>query len=149
MRNRILFLIQLSVALACAGGPSVLGVPTVVSDTFFDMAPGITNPDEVRDLMHEKYPARFRDAGIGGRAVLLVSVDDMGEVQDASLEQGTGHGALDELALELAGILRFSPAQIGGRPIPVWVTVPINLAPPPVQTAAKGENLRDLSQQEG
>lgn len=139
MRNKILILIQLSVALACAGGPSVLGVPTVVSDTFYDMAPGITNPDEIRDLMREEYPPLLRDAGIGGRAVLLISVDDMGQVQDASLERGTGHEALDELALELAKMFRFSPAQIGGRPIPIWVTVPINLTPPTAQPATRGE----------
>ena len=34
------------------------------------------------------------------------------------------------LRRELAKIIQFSPAQVGGYPVPVWVTVPINLTHP-------------------
>ena len=145
MRNLIFLLIPLSVAFGCAGGFSVLGIPTVVSDTSYDLAPGITNSDEVRNAMREEYPPLLRDAGVRGTAVLLVSVDDIGQVQDASLEQGSGHRALDDLALELAKIIQFSPAQIRGNPVPVWVTVPINLTPPAAGRAVRREIRREGS----
>jgi TonB family protein len=137
MRNLIVLLIPLSVTLGCAGGFSVLGIPTVVSDTSYDLAPGITNSDEVRNAMREEYPPLLRDAGVRGTAVLLLSVDDIGQVQDASVEQGSGHRALDDLALELAKIIQFSPAQIRGYNVPVWVTVPVNLVPPPARPATR------------
>ncbi len=131
------FLIPMAVALGCAGTYSVLGIPTVVSDTAYDLAPAITNPDEVRDAMREEYPPLLRDAGIRGTVIMLVFVDDTGQIQRPSLEESSGHRALDDMALELAKIIQFSPAQNGDKAVPVLVRVPINLVPPPAQRATR------------
>jgi len=131
------FLIPIALALGCAGTYSVLGMPTVVSDTAYDLAPEITNPDEVRDAMREEYPPLLRDAGIRGTVILSIFVDETGQIQRTSLEESSGHRALDDVALELAKIFQFNPAQNEGKTVPVLVRVPINLAPPPARTATK------------
>ncbi|MFH1764815.1 MAG: energy transducer TonB [Gemmatimonadota bacterium] len=137
MKTYFFFLIPIFFAFGCAGTLSVLGMPTVVSDTAFDLAPEITNSDEVRNAMREEYPPLLRDAGIRGAVVLLVFVDEMGQIQRTSLEQSSGHQALDDMALELAKIIQFNPAQNGGKAVPVLVRVPINLVPPAARAATK------------
>jgi len=131
------FLIPISLAFGCAGTISVLGMPTVVSDTSYDLAPVITNPDEVRNIMREEYPPLLRDAGIRGTVILLVFVDETGRVQRTSLEESSGHPALDDIALEMAKAIQFNPAQNGGEAVPVLVRIPINLVPPPAQRATR------------
>lgn len=137
MRTASFLLFALLVVIGCAGGGSVLGVPTVVSDTAFDLPPEITNPDEVMDAMRDQYPPLLRDARIGGSVVLLASVGEMGRVQNSSLAESSGHQALDQLALELASILRFTPAQHGGRAVRVMVKIPMELVPGPPGRATK------------
>lgn len=132
-----LFLTPIFFAFGCAGTISVLGMPTVVSDTAYDLAPEITNPDEVRNAMREEYPPLLRDAGIRGTAILSIFVDETGQIQRTSLKESSGHQALDDVALELAKIFEFNPAQNGGETVPVMVTVPVNLAPPPARAATK------------
>lgn len=137
MKTSLFFLIPISFAFGCAGTLPALGIPTVVSDTAFDLAPEITNPDEFRNAMREAYPPLLRDAGIRGAVVLLLVVDEMGQIQRTSLEQSSGHQALDGMALELAKIIQFNPAQNGGEAVPVSVRVPINLVPPPAGRVTK------------
>ena len=137
MKTYFFFLIPILVAFGCAGTFSVVGMPTVVSDTAFDLAPEITNSDEVGNAMREAYPPLLRDAGIGGAVVLLLAVDETGQIQRTSLEQSSGHRTLDDMALELAKIIQFNPAQTGGKAVPVSVRVPINLVPPPARVATR------------
>ncbi len=138
MKTSFFFLIPISLAFGCVGTISVLGVPTVVSDTAYDMAPEITNPDEVRNAMRELYPPLLRDAGIRGTVVLLFFVDETGQIQRSSLEESSGDRNLDDIALELAKIIQFNPAQNGGETVPVIVRVPINLVPPPPGRVTRG-----------
>ena len=133
------FLLPIALSFGCAGTNSVLGTPTVVSDTAYDLAPEITNPDEVRDAMRREYPPLLRDARIRGTAVLVVFVGEAGQIQHASLEEGSGHKALDDMVLKLAEIIQFNPAQNGSEAVPVLVRVPINLVPPPAGRAVRRE----------
>lgn len=70
-------------------------------------------------------------AGIRGSLVLLASVDESGQVGGVSLEESSGHPALDGLALELSRKIRFNPVRFEGNAVPVSVRLPMTLVPPP------------------
>jgi TonB family protein len=139
MKAHKLSLVPLLVLLGCAGTLSVLGTPTVVSDTVVQLPPEITNPDAVLKAMRDEYPPLLRDAGIRGSVVLRLFLDDSGQVQLTALDQGSGHPALDELALQLAGLIEFTPAQNEGEAVAVVITVPLDLVPPPPGRARRRE----------
>jgi len=75
--------------------------------------------------MEREYPPLLRDAGIGGTVRVYFFIDENGTVQDTRIDQSSGHQALDDAALEVAGIYRFSPALNRDKKVPVWVSFPI------------------------
>ena len=93
--------------------------------TPFTVAPSITNRSEVIDAMEREYPPLLREAGIGGRVRVYFFIDEEGSVQDVRLDQSSGHRALDEAALAVADVYRFSSALNGDEKVPVWVSFPI------------------------
>lgn len=93
--------------------------------TPFTVAPAILNVDEVVRAMQREYPPLLRDAGIGGTVSVLFFIDENGTVHDRRLDESSGHQALDEAALRVADIYRFSPALNRDRKVPVWVSFPI------------------------
>lgn len=135
MKSYPWFLIPAFVLLGCAGGFSVLGTPTVLSDVAVDLLPEVTNAREIQRTMGREYPPLLRDAGIGGRVVLRLSVDEAGAVQRVALEESSTHRALDEVAVELARMVRFKPAERAGEAVPVLISVPLDLIPPSPQPA--------------
>lgn len=139
MKRFFFFLILVSLAYGCAGTTGVLGPPTFVSGTANDLAPEVTNPDEVLKAMHARYPPLLRDAGIRGRAIILLSVDENGEVRQVSLDESSGDRALDEIAQEVAWTIRFKPPELDDPPAPARVRIPIHLIPP---TAVRAQRRR-------
>ena len=93
--------------------------------TPFTVAPSIQNRDEVMRAMMREYPPLLRDAGIGGTVVVWFFIDEEGRVQQNQVNQSSGHQALDDAALAVADIYRFSPALNRDRRVPVWVQFPI------------------------
>lgn len=93
--------------------------------TPFTVAPSILNRDEVVQAMADAYPAELREDGIGGTARVFFFVSDDGTVEDVRLDQSSGIPALDEAALSVAQIYRFSPALNRDERVPVWVSFPI------------------------
>ncbi|MDT8341508.1 MAG: energy transducer TonB [Longimicrobiales bacterium] len=93
--------------------------------TPYTVAPGMTNGPEVIRALEREYPPLLRDAGIGGTANIWFFIDEDGRVQDTRIQQSSGHAQLDEAALKVAGIMRFSPALNRDKKVPVWVTFPI------------------------
>ena len=93
--------------------------------TPFTVAPSILNRDEVAKAMVASYPPLLRDAGIGGIVRVYFFIDESGHVQDYRIDQGSGHGQLDQAALAVAGLYRFSPALNRDVRVPVWVSFPI------------------------
>jgi protein TonB len=93
--------------------------------TPFTVAPSILNRSEVVRAMEREYPPLLRDAGIGGRAVVYFFIDEDGRVQDFRISETSGHQALDDAALKVANIYRFSPALNRDKQVPVWVSFPI------------------------
>lgn len=93
--------------------------------TPFTVAPSILNRDEVVRAMEREYPPLLRDAGIGGTVKVYFFIDENGQVQDTRIDQTSGHQALDDAALKVSTVYRFSPALNRDKKVPVWVSFPI------------------------
>jgi periplasmic protein TonB len=66
------------------------------------------------------YPPDAKRLGIQGGVVFDLLIDADGNVRQATLVQGPGHG-LDEAARDAVGKLRFKPATIEERPVAVRI----------------------------
>jgi protein TonB len=87
--------------------------------------PALINAREVQRALERAYPPLLRDAGIGGRAHLWLFIDENGYVIRAQLKETSGHKALDEVALEVAPMMKFSPAMNRDQRVKVMVHVPL------------------------
>jgi protein TonB len=93
--------------------------------TPFTVAPSILNRNDVIRAMEREYPPLLRDAGIGGQVRVYFFIDEQGSVQDYRIDQTSGHQALDDAALAVADVYRFSAALNRDKKVPVWVSFPI------------------------
>ena len=103
-----------------------LGAREEPSFTPFTTAPSIENRMEVVQAMAREYPPLLREAGVGGTVRVYFFINAEGEVERTRLDQSSGHEALDQAALRVAGVYRFEPALNGDEPVPVWVSFPIS-----------------------
>ena len=93
--------------------------------TPFTVPPSILNRNEVVRAMEREYPPLLRDAGIGGTVVVYFFIDEEGIVKDFRVHETSGHSSLDEAALNVASVYRFSAALNRDKKVPVWVQFPI------------------------
>lgn len=100
------------------GGADISAAPVFTPMT---VRPEIMNRSEVVRAMTREYPSILRDAGIGGEIVVYFFIDVDGSVLDARVFQSSGHSALDEAAIKVAGVYRFSPALNRDQKVQVWV----------------------------
>ncbi len=87
--------------------------------------PEIRNRSEVQAALMREYPPVLRDAGIGGQIVVWFFISEEGRVLNRRVSESSGHGALDEAALKVADVFRFTPALNRERIVPVWIQLPI------------------------
>jgi protein TonB len=83
-------------------------------------AKGITIP-------HPAYTDEARAAGIEGKVRVELTLDATGQVTDAKVLEGLGHG-LDEAALTAMRGAQFSPATHCGKPIATTFVVAVRFA---------------------
>ena len=93
--------------------------------TPFTVAPDITNRPEVQRALEREYPPLLRDAGIGGTVNVWFFISEAGAVQRTQVNTSSGHTALDEAALRVADVFRFTPALNRDKKVPVWVALDI------------------------
>ncbi len=93
--------------------------------TPFTVAPSILNRNQVVQAMTREYPPLLRDAGIGGTVQVYFFIDEEGSVQDYRINESSGHQALDDAALAVADVYRFTAALNRDKKVPVWVSFPI------------------------
>lgn len=93
--------------------------------TVVEVMPALLNGAEVQRALERSYPPLLRDAGIGGTAQLTLLVDETGRVTHATLKQSSGQAALDDAALRVAPLMRFSPARNRDQRVKVRVLVPM------------------------
>ena len=105
--------------------PEERGIPEAPTFTPFSVAPSILNRNDVVQAMEREYPPELRDAGIGGTVRVYFYIDEEGRVQDRQIDASSGHRALDDAAMAVSEIYRFSPALNRDEKVPVWVSFPI------------------------
>jgi protein TonB len=77
---------------------------------------------------YPEYPDDAKRRGWTGTVRLELDLDETGRVTAARVIRSCGHEVLDRAALEAARTWVFSPATMGGRPVPITVPVPVNYA---------------------
>ena len=93
--------------------------------TILSTMPALLNAVEVRKALTRAYPPLLRDAGIGGKAQMWLLLDVDGSVIKAELKESSGQAALDDVAMRIAPLMRFTPAMNRDQRVKVWVSVPI------------------------
>ena len=104
------------------GGTDLSAAPVFTPMT---VRPEILNRDEVSAALMRLYPPILRDAGIGGQVVVWFFISEEGSVLDRRVSETSGHVPLDEAALEVADVFRFSPALNREQIVQVWIQLPI------------------------
>jgi protein TonB len=89
------------------------------------VAPELLNRTEVERALVRNYPPLLRDAGIGGSPTVHFFIDENGRVLRRLLSKQSGYAALDEAAMAVAEVMRFSPALNRDKKVQVWVEIPI------------------------
>ena len=89
------------------------------------VAPEIRNRREVEAALLREYPVLLRNAGIGGQVVVWFFISEEGTVLDRRVSQSSGQRLLDDAALQVADVFRFTPALNRERIVQVWIEVPI------------------------
>lgn len=90
-----------------------------------EVAPRLTNGDEVARLLEAEYPPLLRDAGIEGAVRVWFRLDAAGKVVETRVDESSGHPSLDDAALRVADRMEFTPAMNRDRAVAVWVSIPI------------------------
>jgi protein TonB len=96
--------------------------------TPFTVEPRLKNQDDVQRALQRNYPPLLRDAGIGGDVNVWFFIDEGGKVIKTQVNTGSGYPALDEAAIKVAQVMRFSPAYNRDKKVQVWVSLPIKFS---------------------
>jgi protein TonB len=99
---------------------------TPLSVEFVDRPPRPTNVRDLGPRMRELYPPTYRQVGIEGQAVVEFVVDAQGRVEDEGMSiVSSTHPDFRQATQELIKLLRFEPATVNGRPVRVWIRMPV------------------------
>ena len=91
--------------------------------TPYTVSPAMRNRAEVARALQREYPALLRDAGIGGTVTVWFFVDEDGKVIKIQVNPSSGHQALDDAAIRVAGIMEFTPALNRDKRVSVWISL--------------------------
>lgn len=114
------------------------GVPQDVSDreappdegtyeiSAVEERPDLTNRSDVARSLSRNYPPLLKDAGITGTVTIRMRIMEDGRVDPASIQvENSTHDAFADAARKVVERMRFRPAKVGGRPVKVWITLPV------------------------
>ncbi len=104
---------------------AVVDVSAAPVFTPYTVKPEIRNVRAVVQAMERAYPPILRDAGIGGQVVVWFFISEDGVVLDKRIDKSSGHPQLDEAALSVADVYRFTPALNRDQKVKVWIQIPI------------------------
>ncbi len=82
-------------------------------------------PPQFRVRYKPAYPEAARTRRLEGTVLLLVSLDASGRVTEVAIHRSSGHGTLDQAALQAVRSWRFDPARQNGTAIATRVEIPI------------------------
>lgn len=82
------------------------------------------NVQALARALAEAYPPHLRDSGIQGTVQVRFRVNVDGTTSNASITHSTDIG-FNAATLQAIQVLRFRPGRVNGRPVRVWVELPI------------------------
>jgi protein TonB len=71
------------------------------------------------------YPEIARKAGVEGRVMVHVQIDEKGKVVNTRILQSLGNNGCDDAAIAAIKKVRWKPAMQRDRPVKVWVAIPV------------------------
>ena len=93
-----------------------------------DVEPRLRNGRDIQQLLERLYPPMLKEAGIGGRVLLWVFVDEGGSAARSQVHTSSGYPALDNAAAQIVEQMEFSPAMNRDKPVGVWIAQPIDFS---------------------
>lgn len=72
-----------------------------------------------------RYPLFAQETGIQGTVIVMAFIDSTGRVTETIVHKGIPNTGLDESAMNAIRKTLFKPAKLRGRPVGVWIAVPI------------------------
>lgn len=72
-----------------------------------------------------KYPRKSRENGEEGKVMLRVLVNASGWTDQVKIQKTSGFPELDKAAVQAAESWRYQPAKRDGKPIAMWVNLPM------------------------
>jgi TonB family protein len=87
--------------------------------------PRLLNQDALVGAMTRSYPPELRRNGVTASVQVRFRVGEDGRVSTAYVTSSTD-ARFDAGAVEVARVLRFSPARLDGQPVAVWVDLPLH-----------------------
>ena len=93
-----------------------------------DVEPRLRNGREIQQLLERLYPPMLKEAGIGGRVLLWVFVDEGGSAARSQIHTSSGYPALDNAAAQIVEQMDFSPAMKRDKAVGVWIAQPIDFS---------------------
>ncbi|MEE4311189.1 MAG: energy transducer TonB [candidate division KSB1 bacterium] len=72
-----------------------------------------------------KYPEIARKAGVEGRVMVHVQIDESGKVVNTRILQSLGNNGCDEAAVAAIKSVKWKPAKQRDRAVKVWVAIPV------------------------
>jgi TonB family protein len=97
--------------------------------------PALINRNDVSRALSRNYPPQMKLQGVAGSVTVYVRIDTLGTPGRPRIIQAT-RPEFVQAAVAAVQRMRFWPASIDNRRVPVWVTLPIRFsldAPPPPQ----------------
>jgi protein TonB len=90
---------------------------------------GVSEP-ELISTPHVTYPPIARQQRLTGKVVVLVLVNEDGQVGEARLQQGlASRSGVNEAVVQAVRTSRFKPATKNGVPVKMWRTVVVEVKP--------------------
>ena len=98
-----------------------------------------------------RYPLALYEQRIEGDVTIRLHLDSTGAVVPDSLRivESSGYAQLDAAAMEGAATVRFSPARLGGRAVPLTVLFPVKFRVPDAMRARADSSARDTRRDPG
>jgi len=75
------------------------------------------------------YPEKARQRGLTGRVVVSLLIGTDGKVQRSRVLEATPAGVFEDAVLSSLPQWLFAPAEYQGRPVPIWVSLPLDFQP--------------------
>ena len=100
-------------------------VEAPVSVAVVDERPRVLNLNELVSRMRDLYPPNYRIAEVEAQVVVQLVVDREGRVEQDPTVVSTSHEAFAAPTLQVVRHLRWEPARRNGKPVRVWVRLPV------------------------